>query len=216
MKKKLLKFALAISAVSLLAIAGCKKDELPSKVVVVSHPTVTLQGDPVVILNVGDTYSDQGATYYDSLYGDQGTLTATTEVNTSEEGFFVVRYTATNQYGHEGSGTRLVAVTGIDDAFDVSGTYIRVGTGGEATVSKVGRGVFVTTNVAGGGTPENAYFMFKSDSTMVMPEQFLPAFAASADFVDPVYDFNGTPPNYSYIIDNPAVFGAAVRVFEKQ
>src|SRR6478672_2406364 len=121
MKQKVIKIALAITVIALLVMGGCKKEELPSKTVKVSHPTITLIGPPVVILNVGDTYTDQGATYYDSLYTDNGTLSTTTVVNTSEEGFFIVTYTATNQYGFEGSGTRLVAVTGASNSLDVSG-----------------------------------------------------------------------------------------------
>jgi hypothetical protein len=215
MKKKSIKFALAITAIALLFVAGCKKEKLPSKTVEVSHPTVNLNGDPVIILNVGDTYTDQGATYYDSLYGDNGNITTTTEVSTTEEGFFVVRYTATNQYGFEGSGTRLVAVTGASDLLDVSGDYLRVATGGEAIVTKVGRGVFYSDNVGGLGKVEGVYFMFTADSTMVMPTQFLTNYGVVADFVDPVYDFTASPPNYSYKI-SASGFGTGIRIFEKQ
>ena len=215
MKKKSIKFAMAITAITLLLIAGCKKDELPSKTVEVSLPTITLVGDPVVILNVGDTYVDQGATFYDSLYGDNGTISTTTEVNTAEEGFVIVRYTATNKYGFEGSGTRLVAVTGASDLLDVSGDYFHAARGGTATVSKVGRGVFVTDNVSGGGSSSDAYFMFTSDSTMVIPTQFLTNNGVNASFTDASYDFTSLPPTYEYKIA-AAGFGPGLRVFEKQ
>jgi hypothetical protein len=216
MKKKSIKFALAITAIALLFVAGCKKEKLPSKTVEVSHPTVTLNGDPVIILNVGEAYTDPGATYYDSLYGDNGNLTTTTEVNTSEEGFFIISYSATNQYGFEGSGTRLVAVTGASDQFDVSGEYFHAARGGTANVSKVGRGVFVTDNVSGGAAGSDiAYFMFKADSTMVMPEQFLPAFGVPAEFTSESYDFTSSPPTYEYKI-LASGFGSGLRVFEKQ
>lgn len=202
----------------LLLINSCKKEEFPSQTKKVSHPTITLVGDPVVILHVGDTYTDQGATYYDSLYGDNGTLSTTTEINTAEEGFFIVTYSAKNQYGFEGSGTRLVAVTEASDSIDVSGNYARTSNSAPVTVTKVGRGVFMTDNVSGApsGTQDAAYFMFTADSTMIMPDQFLPNFVAQAAFVDPVYDFTASPPNYSYVIDNPSVFAPSLRVFEKQ
>jgi hypothetical protein len=217
MKQHTIKTTIAMLALALVLINGCKKEDTPSKTVKVSHPTINLVGDPVVILHVGDTYTDAGATYTDSMYGDHGTLTTTTEINTAEEGFFIVTYSATNQYGFEGSGTRLVAVTNADDALDVSGDYARASNGAPVTVTKVGRGVFQTDNVSGAasGTTDAAYFMFKADSSMVMPVQFLPNFIATAAFVDPVYDFTASPPNYSYVIDNPG-FAPSLRVFEKQ
>ena len=108
---------------------------MPSKTVKVSQPTININGAPVIILHVGDTYTDLGATYYDSLYGDNGSLSTTTVVNTSAEGFFIVTYSAKNQYGFEGSGTRLVAVTEVGDLLDVSGDYARVSNGVVSTVS---------------------------------------------------------------------------------
>lgn len=217
MKQKTIKISILALILSIVLINGCKKEDTPSKTVKVSHPTININGDPVVILHVGDTYTDPGATYYDSLYGDHGSLTTTTEVNTSAEGFFIVTYSATNQYGFDGSGTRLVAVTNISDALDVSGDYARTSNGAPATVSKVGRGVFSTSNVSGSASSlkDAAYFMFTSDSTMVMPVQFLPNFVATAGFVDPVYDFTATPLNYSYNIDNSG-FSPVRRIFEKQ
>lgn len=216
MKQQIIKQSILFSMLAFLMISGCKKEEFPSKTVEVSQPTINLIGDPVIILHVGDTYTDQGATYYDSLYGDNGILSTTTEISTDQEGFFIVTYSAKNKYGFEGSGTRLVAVTEADDLLDVSGEYYHAARGGTAMISKVGRGVFVTDNVAGGSTLQSAYFMFTADSTMVMPTQYLPAYVCSANFIDPVYDFSATPlPTYSYEIDGPA-FGTGQRLFEKQ
>jgi len=218
MKQNIAKLSITLLVLSLVVIHGCKKEEFPSTVKKVSYPTISIVGDPVVILHVGDTYSDQGATYYDSLYLDNGTIGTTTEVNTSEEGFFIVTYSAKNQFGFEGSGTRLVAVTEASDSLDVSGDYARTSNGAPATVTKVGRGVFMTDNVSGAasGTQDAAYFMFTADSTMIMPTQFLPNFVATANFVDPAYDFTASPPKYSYVIDNPSVFAPSKRTFEKQ
>lgn len=215
MRKQIIKLSIVLLAIFMVSVYGCKKEDLPSKTVKVSQPTINLVGDPVVILHVGDTYVDAGATYYDSLYGDNGTLTTSTEISTAEEGFFIVTYSAKNQYGFEGSGTRLVAVTEADDALDVSGDYARTANGVVATVSKVGRGVFQTSNAGGNGFEDAAYFMFKGDSTMVMPSQYLVNSVAQATFIDPYYDFTATPLNYSYAID-AAGYGTSVRVFEKQ
>lgn len=218
MKRYTFKITLVLAAAVLLLVNGCKKEDTPSKTMKVSRPTITLLGDPIISLHVGEAYVDPGATYYDSLYGDNGSISAASEVNTSEEGFVIVTYSVFNKYGFEGTATRLVAVTDVDDALDISGSYSRTSNGAEAIVSKLGRGVFQTDNVSGaaaGGTHDAAFFMFKSDSTMVMPDQFLPNFGASAAFVDPAYDFTASPTSYSYAIDNPSVFSPAVRTFVK-
>lgn len=217
MKRNTIKITIAFLAAALITIAGCKKEDTPSQTLKVSRPTITLIGDPIVSLQVGEAYVDPGATYYDSLYGDNGTLSSTTEVNTSEEGFAIVYYSVFNKYGFEGTATRLVAVTNVDNALDISGSYSRSSNGAEAIVTKLGRGVFQTDNVSGAaaGVKDAAFFMFKSDSTIVMPDQYLPNFAAQASFVDPAYDFTASPPSYSYAIDNPYVFSPVVRTFVK-
>ena len=214
MKQKTIKLSIVILVLSIVLINGCKKEDMPSKTVKVSQPTINLNGAPVIILHVGDTYTDLGATYYDSLYGDNGSLSTTTVVNTSAEGFFIVTYRAKNKYGFEGSGTRLVAVTEVGDSLNVAGNYARVSNGVAATVTKVGRGVFLTANVGGNSGQDPAYFMFTSDSTMVMPTQFLPKSIVTVNFVNPVYDFTTTPLKYSYAIDGSG-FSTVVRVFEK-
>lgn len=205
------------AALAVISISSCEKaeDQYPSEVKEVSAPTITLIGDPVVILNVGDTYNDQGATYYDSLYLDNGSISTDTEISTDEEGFFIVTYTATNKFGFEGSGTRLIAVTSAPDALDVSGTYDHAQRGGFSEVTKIGRGVFQTSNISGGtGTIEPAYFMFTGDSSMIMPVQFLIVSRVPGEFIDPQYDF--TPPgSYTYEIA-AAGYGPGPRLFEKR
>lgn len=204
------------AALTMIFAYSCEEveDQFPSEVKEVSAPTITLIGDPVVILNVGDPYTDQGATYYDSLYGDNGTISSTTEISTDEEGFYVVVYTATNRYEFEGSGTRLVAVTAVSDALDISGSYFHAQRGGTSEVTKIGRGVFQTDNISGGTSLlEPAYFMFTGDSSMIMPPQVLPE-SGPAEFSDAAYDF--TPPgSYTYAILNPG-YGSAPRLFVKQ
>lgn len=204
------------AALTMVFAYACEEveDQYPSEVKEVSAPTITLIGDPVVILNVGDPYTDPGATYYDSLYEDSGTITSSTEINTDEEGFFVVTYSATNRYGFEGSGTRLVAVTSASDSLDVSGTYFHAQRGGTSDVTKIGRGVFQMSNISGGRSLiEPAYFMFTGDSSMIMPPQVLPI-SGPVEFSGAFYDF--TPPgSYTYAISNPS-YAPAPRLFVKQ
>lgn len=216
-KRQTMKKAYSLLIVALLiGMASCKKieNQYPSKTVKVSAPTITLKGDPVVILHTGDTYVDGGATYYDSLYKDFGDLVTTTQINTAEEGFYIVSYTAKNRYGFESTSARLVAVTNIADSFDISGDYARTSNGATATLSKVGRGVFHTDNACGCVYVDEAYFMIKSDSTIDMPAQYIPQTAAVSDFDGETIEYNPTVA-YSYTILGPS-YGTAVRTFVKQ
>ncbi|MFN8277231.1 MAG: DUF5011 domain-containing protein [Chitinophagales bacterium] len=200
----------------LLSIASCKKieNQYPSKTVKVSAPTITLKGDPVVILHTGDSYTDAGATFYDSLYLDQGDLTTSTTINTAEEGFYIVSFSAKNKYGFESTASRLVAVTNIADTFDISGDYARTSNGALATVSRIGRGVFHTDNACGCSYVDEAYFMIKSDSTIDMPAQYIPQSGGEADFDGETIEYTPTVA-YSYTILGSA-YGTAVRTFVKQ
>ncbi|MFN8308693.1 MAG: DUF5011 domain-containing protein [Chitinophagales bacterium] len=205
-----------ILVLAAVAISSCKKEEnqKPSTTVKVSYPTITLNGDAVVILHKGDSYTDAGATYYDSLYKDNGSLTTQTSINTTEEGFYIVSYTAKNRYGFESTSARLVAVTDVDDAFDISGDYARTSNGTIITLSKIGRGVFQTSNACGCSYEDEAYFMIKSDSTMDMPSQYVPQTEAVADFDGETISYSPKVV-YSYTILGPA-YATVVRTFEKQ
>ena len=215
-----MKKIIAISAIILILLnAGCKKEnQYPSKVVKASYPTVTLVGNAITVVGQGATFNDPGATWIDSLTGETGTVNATATPNTSTEGLTVLTYTAKNKNGFEASATRVVAVTGISNAFDVSGDYARTANGALAHVTKIGQGLFSTDNVSGSTTTtkDAAFFMFTSDSSIIMPDQYLPNFGAQAGFINPVYNFTASPPNYSYIVDNANVFAPSVRTFEKQ
>jgi surface protein len=64
--------------------------------VIDTPPTITITGDSIVNLNLGDTYTDQGATATDMLDGTVKVTTYTGDVDTSKIGTYKVKYTATN------------------------------------------------------------------------------------------------------------------------
>ena len=75
-------------------------------------PVITLTGDARIVLNVGETYTDQGATAADKLDDNVPTPTASDTVDTGTAGTYTVTYSATDHAGNVGTATREVVVQG--------------------------------------------------------------------------------------------------------
>lgn len=212
-------FNIMIIATLILGMNACKKieNQKPSKVVNVTYPGLELKGDESVTINIGDTYTDAGATLTDDITGAVSDVTGDVSgVDVNTEGLYFVTFTAANANGYETTIVRPVAVTGISDLFDISGEYLHAARGGTAIVSKVSRGVFKTDNVNGGGSSLGSiYMMIKSDSTLEIPEQWSNDGGFSADFNTEELTLSPDT-SYSYAIDNAAIFGPSIRLFEKQ
>ncbi|NLL29228.1 MAG: DUF5011 domain-containing protein [Bacteroidales bacterium] len=112
MKKTFLKFAGAILAIAFIGVS-CTKDD-------VTDPEVTITGEKTVILDLGDTYEDAGATANDDKDGDlTSQITVVNPVKTDEVGTFTVVYSATDKAGNTGKAERTVIVK----ANKLAGTY---------------------------------------------------------------------------------------------
>ena len=75
-------------------------------------PDITLNGAARIVLNVGETYTDQGATVTDKLDDNVPTPTASDTVDTTTTGTYTVTYSATDHAGNVGTATREVVVRG--------------------------------------------------------------------------------------------------------
>ena len=74
-------------------------------------PVVTLVGDAAMQLNVGDTWTDPGATALDNVDGDLTThIIVVGTVDTTTAGTYSLTYSATDAAGNTGSATRTVTV----------------------------------------------------------------------------------------------------------
>jgi len=75
-------------------------------------PAITLLGTDPMNLNVGDTFSDPGATATDDIDGDLTALIqSSSNVDTSVTGNYTVIYTVTDSSGNSAETTRSVVVT---------------------------------------------------------------------------------------------------------
>lgn len=219
MKSKI--FALVV--LSTLVLFSCKKEDkkysIDSNGTKTSYPSIKLLGDEVVSIPIGGSYNEAGFEATDSIY-PSGIQTSTSgEVNSAEAGMYIIVYTAKNSIGLKSTAVRLVAVTDMPDAFDISGDYMR-GSAGIGTLAKVGKGIFSFNNC--GGLPPGAYpnyfyvklnFCFIDSNTIVCPPQ--PTSNGTAYFVNADIDYN-TPVTMSWNLNSSGYSPTATRVFVKQ
>ena len=96
-------------------------------------PVITLNGDEVMSVEAGTSYTDPLATATDDVDGDVS-VTTTGTVDTSTVGTYTLTYSATDAAGNTGSATRTVNV--------VDTTPPTITLNGDATVSLVVGGSF--------------------------------------------------------------------------
>ncbi len=202
-------------------LTSCKKDpEAVSSVVTVSYPTIQLSGDQIISTVVGTgAYTDPGAIGTDDVTGASGALSpVSNNVDLTTPGFYSVKYSMKNSNGYITESTRLVLVTSVDAAVDLSGTYFRVSNNQTVTVTKRGPGLYTTSNV--GGVAGNPAFIFDvymgqiNDSELVVPSQ--PSALGGDIYCDnTTLNISASDTSYSYIVRG-AGFGTAVRVFSHQ
>ncbi len=154
-----MKKILILSLVAALVYAGCKKPENTVSIIhTYSTPIITINGSIYYSIKPGGTMPTISATAVDTFYHtncpvvvDQSTL----DVNTP--GLYNVVLSAKNQYGMKGTKSVFVAVTNISDSLNLSGWYTRLATPSRSTyVSKLARGMFMTSNVGGVDTVTQA------------------------------------------------------------
>ena len=79
--------------------------------IVSEEPTITLNGEQNMTLDVGDTYTEKGATAKDDVDGDiTSKISISGTVNTSKAGTYTVTYTVTNSRGKTVSTKRTITV----------------------------------------------------------------------------------------------------------
>ena len=76
-----------------------------------SEPTLTLNGDSHITLNVGDTYTEDGAKAKDEKDGDiSSKISISGSVNTSKAGKYTITYSVKNSSGKTATKTRTITV----------------------------------------------------------------------------------------------------------
>ena len=100
---------LAIGALIALSLASCEKDT-EGVTDILDYPVITLAGDQTGLLTVGDKFEDPG---YTAVLGEEdytGNVEVSTDLDTSEPGFYTVTYSVANPEGFSAVATREVWV----------------------------------------------------------------------------------------------------------
>ena len=105
MKTKISILTLAVITTTTLMFTGCGVDDL-------STPTIVLEGDDPMIVELGGTYTEPGFTATDDEDGDisANVIVDDSDVNTNEIDEYEVSYTVTDEAGNVGTTTRIVRV----------------------------------------------------------------------------------------------------------
>ena len=110
-------FSLLFSSLLIFGLSGCgdgaayMRDDTNTTVPANTAPVIALIGENPMILNVGDTFTDPGATATDKEDGDLTAKIVTTgTVDTSKAGTYQITYTVTDSAGNKATVVRNVVV----------------------------------------------------------------------------------------------------------
>jgi hypothetical protein len=142
--KRMKKISLTIAAFAVVlavVFTGCKKDDT-------TLPVITMAGTAQVVVSVGGTYTDLGATATDDVDGNITASIVTTgvsSVNTSTAGDYTITYTVKDDAGNEATATSTVKVRYIKPA-----TYTVVETYEDATTWSYNQTVVLSASAING------------------------------------------------------------------
>ncbi len=119
-------------AAGLLAFSACESEDTKGLTYVENYPIITLVGDDVVSLALGDVYEDaftctfEGADYSKNveviitdMLGDEVDV-----IDTSSPNIYTVKYSAASPKGYPWSVYRTIYVFDPNNTVDISGSYV--------------------------------------------------------------------------------------------
>ncbi len=138
---------------------------------ITNYVVLTLNGDAIIALVKGDTYTEQGVTATEA--GKTVDYTTDGSVDTNTPGVYVINYSAVNADGYSSSVSRTVVVgPGHENpGVDISGTYNYIAASASSTVTKLGDGVYYTTNLWSAATTIPAIFFCLDGLNITIPTQ---------------------------------------------
>lgn len=220
---------LSLILIATIAFLSCNKTDFDypegkvGRSTIVYYPAVSIQGQRLIIVNQGSTFTDPGVTA--TLNGQQVQYATNGTVNTNTPGVYNLTYSAQNPQGFSASDWRTVVVVGSDVAAnDFSGTYMRYSGGAPfgqtSTWTKTGNGVYRVDNPGGAATGYGytVTAINYSGRNVVIPQQMAtdPSTGGTGQVSSSVATFSTTTPlTYSWQFFASG-YGTAARTFVKQ
>lgn len=124
MKKSIFKLFAIVAVIAVIGVS-CTEDDI-------TNPSITLTGQADMYVQLGDDFTDPGATASDSEDGDlTSQISVTGTVNTDQVGLYVLTYTVSDEAGNTTTETRNVYVEadGLAGSYAVTGVVTGPGAG---------------------------------------------------------------------------------------
>lgn len=213
-----MKKILLVACGLLIVFAACKKDPDPvSRVVDVTAPSIVVNGDKVVSVKVGGTFTDPGATLTDDVTGAVTTIYADEpiDLDLTKAGMYTLTYSAKNANGYATTAARYIGVTNYNDGANLSGPYVRTSNNRKVNVTKEAASVYAIHDFGGAGIPADiGYFVVLDTNHIDFGNQYSETVGYFTAKIDHFYMRTGDT-SFAYALD-AAGYGTAVRNFVKQ
>lgn len=206
--KKIFYFILAIATVS------CSDTTTDDVSRVTNYPVITLNGESLMILNQGDTYTEEGGT---ALEGEtEIDLAIKGTVNTSVPNVYKIIYSAINVDGFPASKTRTVVVLSTTpSAINLEGTFAR---GSNINIiTRLADRKYMCDNAAGytTGDENNLKMIFYNidDTKVYAPyqENASETGISAESNIGTIEDAD----NFNWVLYASSFFGTATRIFTR-
>ena len=137
-----------------LSVSSCDDESTAGMTRITYYPTIELLGSPSVVLNIGESYADEGC--YAELNGEDvsGQVIAQSGVNSSKVGIYGISYIAYNEDGFSATASRTVYVVDPSSVatlyFGESQTATRHYYDAPIYVTDKGDGTYLVDDILGG------------------------------------------------------------------
>jgi hypothetical protein len=192
---------------------SCESTDTANVSFVTTYPTITLEGDPIVVSELGTAFADPGAI---AKVGDtQIEVEVVGQVDSNSPGVYAIRYTATNSDGFSRTESRQVVIYDpATDAVDLSGEYLRAATGVTVTVTKVAPSTYHINDAGGfGDTFLDVIFVHTEGDELVVPLQVAPASGITVETIPGTGVI--TDDGFEWQLNASSFYGTALRSFTK-
>lgn len=206
----------AILAITILTVTACKKDKTVSHVVTV--PTVKVNGDKFITINVGGTMpEDAGATVVndEAISGGNNIMASENNVDVNTPGIYYMLYQTQTKNGYTVGAARYIAVTNYTDAEDLTGTYVRTANDVPVELTRKSRALYENNDMGGAGLSDAIYFAVINDSTIVAGPEYSETLSTVIDTKNAELHIEPGNTYFQYILIAPG-YGTPLRKFVKE
>lgn len=199
---------------STIIFLSCDAEETNDVSLVTNYATVEIIGDLTTIINVGDSFTDLGATSV--IAGSPAEYNTTGSVDTNSPGVYTLTYETINADGFPASARRVVIVMSTTPSiYDLSGSWARTN-GSPATVAQISDRIYTHDNAGGVQGDDQLMITFYNvdDNLLYIPfQENASASGISVESLDGAIQDND---NFTWNLNASTFYGTFTRVFERQ